>query len=49
MKELLLFGAVLFSLDIVAQSLDRTWGLGFKLGVEQYAGEFGNRFEPFSQ
>lgn len=50
MKKLLLFGAVLlFSLDIVAQSLDRKWGVGFKLGAEQYAGELGNGFEPFSQ
>ena len=50
MKKLLLFGAVLlFSLDIVAQSLDRKWGVGFKFGAEQYAGELGNGFEPFSQ
>ena len=50
MKKLLLFGAVLlFSLDIVAQSLDRKWGVGFKLGAEQYAGELSNGFEPFSQ
>lgn len=49
MKKLLLFGAVLFSLDIVAQSLDRKWGFGFKLGAEQYAREFGNGFGPFSQ
>lgn len=50
MKKLLLFGAVLlFSLDIAAQSLDRKWGVGFKLGSEQYAGELGNGFEPFSQ
>ena len=39
----------MFSLDIVIQSLDRKWGFGFKLGADQYAGELGNGFEPFSQ
>jgi hypothetical protein len=29
--------------------LDKKWAIGFKLGAEQYAGELGNGFEPFSQ
>ena len=50
MKRQLLIGAILLlCLNIMAQSLDRKWALGFKLGAEQYAGELGNGFEPFSQ
>lgn len=50
MKRQLLIGAILLlCLNIMAQSLDRKWALGFKLGAEQCAGELGNGFEPFSQ
>jgi hypothetical protein len=39
MKRHLLFAAcLLLSLNIMAQSLDRKWAVGFKLGAEQYAG-----------
>ena len=48
-KQLLIAIAIFLSLDIIAQSLDKKWGIGFKLGAEQYAGELGNGFEPFSQ
>ena len=50
MKRHLLFAAsLLLSLNIMAQSLDRKWAVGFKLGAEQYAGELGNGIRPFSQ
>jgi outer membrane protein OmpA-like peptidoglycan-associated protein len=50
MKRHLLFAAcLLLSLNIMAQSLDRKWAVGFKLGAEQYAGELGNGVKPFSQ
>ena len=48
-KQLLIAIAIFLSLDIIAQSLDKKWAIGFKLGAEQYAGELGNGFEPFSQ
>jgi outer membrane protein OmpA-like peptidoglycan-associated protein len=48
-KQLLIAIAIFLSLEIIAQSLDKKWAIGFKLGAEQYAGELGNGFEPFSQ
>ena len=48
-KQLLIAIALLLSLNIIAQSLDKKWAIGFKIGSEQYAGELGNGFEPFSQ
>ena len=48
-NQLLIAIAIFLSLDIIAQSLDKKWAIGFKLGAEQYAGELGNGFEPFSQ
>ena len=48
-KQLLIAITLLLSMNLIAQSLDRKWAIGFKIGSEQYAGELGNGFEPFSQ
>ena len=48
-KQLLIAVVLLLSMNIMAQSLDRKWAVGFKLGAEEYAGELGNGFEPLDQ
>lgn len=48
-KQLLIAIALLISMDIMAQSLNKKWAIGFKLGSVQYAGELGNGFDPFNQ
>lgn len=48
-KQLLIAITVLLSLNIAAQSLDKKWAIGYKVGFEQYAGELGNGFDPLSQ
>jgi len=41
--------AILFAINVNAQTPDRKWGVGFNVGSEQYKGEYGNGFYTFNQ
>jgi len=48
-KTILLL-AIIFAINLNAQTPERRWGLGFNVGAEQYNGEYGNgfyKFKPF--
>ncbi len=46
--KLLLVIALLFAINVNAQSPDRRWGFGLQGGISQYNGEYGNHFFKFS-
>jgi hypothetical protein len=44
-KHLLLIFTFLFSLILFAQSPDKKWSVGYKIGAEQFAGYVGEGFD----
>ena len=47
--KMLLIIAVVFAINVNAQTPERKWGLGIQGGLEQYNGDFGNGFYNFNQ
>ncbi len=47
--KMLLVVAIVFAMNVNAQTPERKWGLGIQGGLEQYNGDFGNGFYNFNQ